>query len=435
MNRFSLQRCFRGSVIFSLSSMVACSVSVAGDWPQWMGANRDAKVSGFVAPANWPKELKKQWSAEVGNGVGTPSLVGNRLYVFARKGDEEVASCLDADSGKEIWRYKYATQGAVGPAQGFPGPRTTPTVVDGKVIVYGVRGRLSCLDAATGKVVWQNDEPEKTLPRFYTSSSPIVISGLCIAQRGGEDSGSTVAYNLSDGSQKWLWQGPGTAYASPKHVKVSGSDTVIVETDESVVALNVTDGKKLWETPYAVSGRGYNAASPIVDGQTLILTGSSRGVKSFEFNGSAGNFDAKEHWSNPDNSVQYNTPVLKDGKLFGLSASDVLFCVDAKTGKTAWSAPVREGAQANEPAPAGGRGGRGGGGGGRGGYGTIVDAGSVLFVLTPSGVLNVIEPNGDKLVRLANYKVAEGQTYAFPVINGKRIYIKDGDSVSLYTLE
>ncbi len=85
--------------------------------------------------------------------------------------------------------------------------------------------------------------------------------------------------------------------------------------------------------------------------------------------------------------------------------------------------------------PTGGRGGPGGGGGGRGGYGSIVDAGSVLFVLTPSGELNVIEPNGDKLVRLAKYKVAEGQTYAFPVINGKRIYIKDGDSVSLYTLE
>lgn len=441
MIRIGLCVSFVGTGLLSVACMMSTATAEPGDWSQWMGANRDAKVTGFVAPSRWPKELKKQWSTTIGNGVATPSLVGNRLYVFARQGDNEVTRCLDAETGKEIWQDKYAAESARGPSGGFPGPRSSPTVADGRVIVYGVSGKLSCLDAASGKVLWRNDEPESnSLPRFYTSSSPIVIAGLCIAQRGGEDNGSTVAYNLADGIPKWTWKGPGTAYASPMLLKVGGTDAVVMETDESIVALNAMDGKLLWETPYVVSGRGYNAATPIVDGQTMIITGSNRGAKAMAIEVDSSKLAAKELWSNSDSSVQYNTPVLKNGKLFGLSASDVLFCIDTKSGKTTWSAPVNEAAQAAPPPPADGgkgkQGGKGGrGGGGRAGYGSIVDAGAVLFTLTPAGELGVIEPNGEKLVRLAKYKVADGQTYAYPVIAGKRIYIKDGESVTLYTLE
>jgi hypothetical protein len=59
----------------------------ASDWPQWRGANRDAKVTGFVAPTTWPKELTKKWSIPVGDGVATPAMVGDRLYVFTRQWD------------------------------------------------------------------------------------------------------------------------------------------------------------------------------------------------------------------------------------------------------------------------------------------------------------------------------------------------------------
>src|SRR5438034_10137638 len=80
------------------------------DWPQWRGPNRDAKVTGFTAPATWPKELTKKWSVHVGDGVATPAVVGERLYTFARQDDEEVTTCLDAATGKQIWQYKYKAQ-------------------------------------------------------------------------------------------------------------------------------------------------------------------------------------------------------------------------------------------------------------------------------------------------------------------------------------
>src|SRR5262245_25079975 len=79
----------------------------AQDWPQWRGPNRDAKVKGFNAPKTWPKELTQKWKVTVGDGVATPALVGDKLYVFTREGGNEVLRCLDAATGKELWQDKY----------------------------------------------------------------------------------------------------------------------------------------------------------------------------------------------------------------------------------------------------------------------------------------------------------------------------------------
>src|SRR5215203_48466 len=93
---------FVGCAVF-----LTAGVAKAQDWPQWRGANRDAKATGFTAPRTWPKELTQKWKVTVGDGVATPSLVGDKLYVFARQGGSEVFRCLDAATGKELWIDKY----------------------------------------------------------------------------------------------------------------------------------------------------------------------------------------------------------------------------------------------------------------------------------------------------------------------------------------
>src|SRR4051794_17258637 len=90
--------------------MLGCAVAASGlralaeDWPQWRGANRDAKVTDFKPPESWPKELKQKWKTAVGEGVATPALVGDRIYVFTREGSSEVLRCIDAETGKEVWQ-------------------------------------------------------------------------------------------------------------------------------------------------------------------------------------------------------------------------------------------------------------------------------------------------------------------------------------------
>src|SRR5438876_917748 len=92
----------RWLLVVSVGIFGSCG-AVAADWPQWRGPNRDAKVAGFTAPATWPKALTKKWEVAVGDGVATPALVGDKLYVFSREGGDEVVRCLEAATSKEIW--------------------------------------------------------------------------------------------------------------------------------------------------------------------------------------------------------------------------------------------------------------------------------------------------------------------------------------------
>jgi outer membrane protein assembly factor BamB len=414
-------------VVFLMTARCA----LTQNWPQWRGVNRDAKATGFTAPKTWPKELTPKWKAAVGQADATPALVGDKLYVFARQGDEEVTRCLDAVTGKEVWADKYAAAGATGPASGHAGPRSSPTVADGKVVTLGVRGTLSCLDAATGKVLWRKDDFSGAWPRFFTASSPIIVGGLCIAQLGGAGNGAMVAYDLATGDQKWKWTGEGPAYASPVLMTVDGSKLIVAETEKNIVALNVADGKLVWETPFAAQGMSYNAATPIVDGQTLIYCGQGRGTKAVKIEKQGDGFTAKELWSNPENSVQFVTPVLKNNLLVGLSQRNDFFCINTKDGKTAWTAPLTPPAAGAEgQAGGGGRGGRG-----RGGYGSIVDAGPVFLALTPASELIAFQPSDKAYTELARIKVAETPTYAYPVVSGNRIFVQDQNAVILYTVE
>jgi hypothetical protein len=182
-------------------------------------------------------------------------------------------------------------------------------------------------------------------------------------------------------------------------------------------------------------------------------------------------FDTNELWRNPENSLQFNDPILSNGFVYGISQRNELFSINAETGDTAWILQVG-------PAPASGAGQQGGGGGranrgdrqqnpqgapgdvrrggggqgqeggqrgrrrpgggsgqggaGPSGFGSIVNAGSVLFVLTPTSELIVIKPGAEKSTELARYKVSESPTYAYPVVAGNRIFIKDQNSVNLY---
>ncbi|MBI3465479.1 MAG: PQQ-like beta-propeller repeat protein [Planctomycetes bacterium] len=404
------------SVIGGCLMAISASAAWGQDWPQWRGPNRDSKAIGFKAPATWPKELTQKWKVTVGPGDSTPALVGDRLYVFSREDANEVARCLDAATGKEIWQDKYEAQGATGPASGHSGPRSSPTVVEGKVLTLGVRGTLSCLDAATGKVLWRKDDFAGSWPQYYTASSPIAVNGMCIAQLGGQQNGAVVAYELGSGNEKWRWTGDGAAYASPVVVSVDDAQVVIAETDKSIVALRLTDGELVWRTDYEVQGRGYNAATPIVDGATLVYSGSGRGAKAVKLEKKGDALAASDLWTNSENSVQFNSPILKDGLLFGITSQDSLFCIRADSGQTAWTAEL----------------------GGRGrvrGYGSIIDAGPVLIALNPTAQLVVFEPTDKEFKELARYKVAESETFAHPVLAGNRIYVKDQDSVTLWTIE
>jgi outer membrane protein assembly factor BamB len=399
-----------GCVLLTSTSRI-----LAQDWPQWRGANRDAKASGFTAPKTWPKELAQKWKVTVGQGDATPALVGDRMFVFARQQGQEVILGLEAATGKELWKEGYDALAPTGPASRHAGPRSSPVVADGKVVTYGVRGTLSCSSTSDGKLLWRKEDFSGAWPQFFTSSSPLISDGLCLAQLGGPEKGGIQAYDLAKGDLKWSWTGDGTAYSSPVLANIGGSKHLVALTGKKVVGLNPTDGKLLWDVTFAPGGRmAYNAATPIVEDQTVIYTGSGRGTRAAKIEKQGDSFAAKETWTNSTASVQFNTPVLKNGMVFGLAQNGDLFCLKAQDGSTLWTAP---------------------GVGARNGFGSIVDAGTVLVALSPQSELIVFEPSDKEFKKVASYKVADSEVYAYPILSGNRIYVKDQDSITLWTIE
>ncbi|HEX4645720.1 MAG TPA: PQQ-binding-like beta-propeller repeat protein [Verrucomicrobiae bacterium] len=402
-----------------ITGMVGCGILAgipslfAQDWPQWRGPGRDGKVTGFTAPEKWPSELKPKWKITVGAGDATPALVGDKLYVFTRQDSDEVTLCLNAADGKELWRDKYEARAVTGGAASHPGPRSSPAVAEGKVVTLGVGGVLSCLNAADGKLLWRKDEFPNVVPRFFTSDSPLISDGMVIAHVGGSGNGAMIAFDLATGAEKWRWAGEGPAYASPTLMTVAGVKQVVGLTEKSLVGIGLADGKLLWQLSFPPQGMAQNASTVIVDGQTVYYTGAGagRGTKAAKIEKEGDGFTAKELWTN-QLATQFNSPVLKNGLLFGLSSRGNLFCINAKTGEPAWTDTASHG-----------------------NFGAMLDAGSVILALPKDGELIAFKPSDKGYEETAKIKLADTETYACPVIAGNRIFMKDKDSVALLSMD
>lgn len=405
-----MKRTFFPVVILILVAMPA--ELICQDWPQFRGPGRDGRVVGFKAPAEWPKELKQVWKVSVGTGDATPVLSGNRLYLSTRQGTDEIILCIDALTGKEIWKSPYPAMAVTGPAASHPGPRSTPSVYDGKIITFGVSGILSCLDAKTGKVLWRKENPDNAFPQFFTGMSPLVTDGLVIVHHGAKDKGTIIAHELATGKERWKWEGDGPSYSSPSLMVTGGKKHIIVQTEKSLISLNQADGKLLWQIPAVPLQRFYNCTSPYINGQVIYFTGQGTGTKAIEVVRDGDRYTVKELWSNPEVGAKWNTPVLIEGFLYGFTDQKRMYCINAVTGKTAW---IDNTVHSD--------------------FATIVDCGKVIIGLTSTSKLLVVEPGSASYNEAAFYKVSDTPVYSFPVIAGNSVYIKDADSLILYRIE
>lgn len=392
--------------------LISCSNLFSQDWTQFRGIGLDSKVTGFKVPKAWPAELKQIWKISVGTGDATPVLSGKRIYLAVRQGEDEVILCVDAETGKEIWRSPYPAPAVTGPSTSHPGPRSSPALSDGKLVTLGVSGILSCLDAGTGKVLWRKENPENAVPQFFTGMSPLITDGLCIVHLGTKDKGQVVAFDLTTGKEKWKWEGDGPAYASPSLMVADGSKHIIIQTEKNLMALSQADGKLQWQIPTPAQQRFYNCTSPYINRQIIYYTGQGNGTKAIQVSKEGDRFITKELWSNPEIGAKWNTPVLKDGFLYGFTDQRRIYCIDASTGKTAWY----DNAVNSD-------------------FATIVDCGQVIIGFPSTGNLIVLKPDPKAYTEIAKYKVSETPVYAFPVIAGSNIYVKDSESLMMYRME
>ena len=143
------------TVLLLTTAVMVGSETVAADWPQFLGPNRNGVYLGTDLAESWPEAGPRViWQKTLGHGFSGPVVADHKLILFHRLADNETVECLDARTGSNIWSFAYPTH--YQDDFGFDdGPRATPTINEGRVYTFGAEGMLHCLDFENGKELWR----------------------------------------------------------------------------------------------------------------------------------------------------------------------------------------------------------------------------------------------------------------------------------------
>src|SRR5262245_33217483 len=384
----------------------------SSDWTQWRGPNRDGAIASLTPPAAWPDALTRKWKVDVGLGYASPILVGNRAFMFSRRGDNEVLAALDAATGKELWTGSYQAPFTVNSAAARheKGPKSTPTFADGSIYTLGMTGVVSAFNATDGKRLWQTAAPPIS-PLYHTAMSPLVDRGLVVVHIGGHNQGALTAFDPATGAVKWKWSADGPSYSSPIAADFGGVRQVIVLSQENVIGVAEATGELLWKRPFSTEYT-QNVITPVLYGDMVIVSGLEKGVTAFKPVKRGAQWTTENVWETRDVALYMSNAVVARDRLFGLSHrnSGQFFALDAKTGKSIWTSPPRQASNA-----------------------AILHAGDVLFMLKDDAELIVADAKADSFAPVKRYSVADSATWAQPTIAGNRILVKDTNALALWT--
>lgn len=406
------------TLVFTGFVFAAAQSALAQDWTQWRGANRDGVIAGFTAPKTWPEQLKSKWKITVGAGHASPLIVGNRVYQHSRQGENEIVSALDIESGKTLWQDSYPvayTMNSAATGHG-KGPKSTPVASGGRLYTLGITGVFSCYDLAKGKLAWRKDFGQRfgeKAPDFGTAMSPMVDRGLVILHAGGDTKGGLVALDAATGNEKWAWTGDGPGYASPIVVEIAGKRQIVTQSRQNIIGIWADNGALLWKIPFDTE-YVQNIVTPVVYNDLLIFSGINKGVFAVRIGWRDNKWVTDTVWHNKEVAMYMNSPVVSGNLLFGMSHKNKgqFFCLDMANGKTLWTGDPRQGENA-----------------------AMLIAGNTIFSLTNDAELIVTSATNKAATALKKYKVANSPTWAHPAISGKRILIKDENSLALLSLD
>lgn len=380
-----------------LAGFLAVSPAAADDWPHWRGLDQNgiSREKGWLD--QWPKEGPAiLWKASVGTGFSSVSIANGKLYTMGHDNGKDMVWCLDAVTGKVVWKHSYDAD--IGDNLFEGGPTATPTVQDGSVYTLSRWGDLFCFDAASGKVRWSRNvakDEEMPVPGWGFASSPVVHDKLVLLTMGQ----AGLAVDKASGKTAWTSAKEEAGYSTPLLFKKGNDTFAIVSSGNAYLAVNAASGKGLWQVDW-ITRYGINAADPILAGNQLFLsTGYNKGCGLFQ----TGDGEPKEAWRNKNLRNQFNSSVLLDGFVYGIDGDTVTAqsfkCLELKTGEVRWT---QDGI----------------------GMGALMAADGKLIVLSDKGELLVAAASPEGFKPSARAKVLEGKCWTVPVLANGRIYCR-----------
>jgi outer membrane protein assembly factor BamB len=321
--------------------------AVTHDWTAFLGPTHNAMSTETRLSRTLPPPLI--WEFAKGTGYASPAIAGDRLVFLHRLAGQEIVECLHAETGARNWQVRYPTD--FEDRYGYNnGPRSSPVIDATRTYTVGAQGQLHCLDLETGKVIWKRDlDTEYRVPQdfFGRGSTPLIEGPLLIVSVGAPGGPCVVAFDKTTGSEVWRagkeW---GAGYASPVPAVVHGQRRVFVFAGgESkppaggLMSIDPSNGRVDFAFPWRSRAfESVNASCPVVFDNKVFISASYRaGGTLVEV---LTDFTHRQLWTTQGFALHFNTPIYKDGYLYGFDGRNEpdasLACVDASNGKVVW---------------------------------------------------------------------------------------------------
>ncbi len=390
-----------------LALVLLIPLCAGAEWRQWRGAERNGISSETGLADSWPEDgPKKLWTAAgLGRGFSSFAASGGRLFTQGERAGLQYVTALDEATGRKLWE---TPNGRGYSDRRGGGPRGTPTVDGDRVYALSAGGNLICLEAASGKKIWESnllDRFKASNIRWGISESPLIDGGKVIVNPGGRGA-SVVALDKNDGKLIWKSQSDKAGYSSAIAVEVEGVRQYILFTGASAVGLLAKNGELLWRYGGAANGTA-NIATPIFHDNHVFLS-SAYGTGCALLKLTAGG--AEEVYFNRGMRNHYSSSVLLDGVLYGYSGN-ALTAMDFKTGEVIW----RDRSV---------------------GKGQVIFADGKLYLYGEAGVLGMARAAPDGYHELARHEIGRGgyPTWALPVISGGRLIVRDQETARAFDI-
>lgn len=403
--------------------LFAACAAQAEDWSHWRGSSRSdvsTESSGWKN-GKWP--LREAWHTSVGEGSSSPLVVGGQFFTMGWQNNRDQVVCLDAKTGKVVWRQDYASpkygRRATGDEGLYSGPSSTPEFdgESGYLYTLGIDGDLNCWNTrAQGKVVWsQNlyekfDVPQRPkvgrsgLRDYGYTSSPLVHGKWLIVEVGAKE-GNLIAFDKLTGKQVWSSQStsPAGHNAGPTPITVENTPCVAVHNHDGLLVARLDqgqEGKTVATYPWVTSFAN-NIASISVHGDSVLLTSAynQNRIERLKITLKG----AEKVWQREEAS-KVCTPLIYEGRIYW--AWENVMCLDFETGKVHW-----KGGRCGDPGSC------------------IVTSDSRLIVWAGGGDLSLVETakrSPDRYTELAAKKgIGKSDAWPHVVLADKRLYCKD----------
>ncbi len=379
-----------GGIAVDLAGVLKTGDGVAGDlkgaWLSFRGDHQDNINSETIKLARqWSAGgPPKLWEVETGEGYAGASVWNGRAYFldYDETAHADVLRCLSTSDGKEIWRRGYSID--IGRNHGIS--RTVCAVADGRVVSFGPKCHIVCLDAVSGDFKWGIDmvkEYKTTVPPWYAGQNPLIENGRVILAPGGDS--LLVAIDLATGKPVWKTPNPKKwemTHSSVATMVIGGRKTYVYCASAGVVGVSAEEGKVLFELPdWKVSMANVPTPLPLPGDRMLLTGGYGAGSMMVKLEaGEAGKIIPKVLFRlKPEVfGAEQHTPVFYKGYIYGvIPVSSQLVCLNLD-GKVMWAS----------------------GGKYRFGLGPFMVADGMVMVMNDAGTMTMVEadPAGFKVL-------------------------------------